>query len=79
MREPVRYRVKTTVGVFRPVQRPAFLEGERVRMTVESVRTATPDEIFDLATHVYDGLSNEDIDEIQEMARHRPFFADSAE
>jgi len=77
--------VKTTVdavfqgGVFKPVQRPAFLEGERVRMTVESVRKATPQEIFELATHVYDGLSNEDISEIEEMARHRPLFADSTE
>jgi predicted DNA-binding antitoxin AbrB/MazE fold protein len=77
--------VKATVdavfqgGVFRPVQRPGFLEGEHVRMTVESVRTATPEEIFALATHVYDGLSDEDIDEIEEMAQHRPFFTDSPE
>jgi len=46
--------------VFKPVQRPGFSDGERVRMTVESVRRSTPKEILDLVTHVYDGLSEQD-------------------
>ena len=77
--------MKTTVdavyegGVFKPVQRPGFSEGELVRMTVESVRKATPQEILELVTHVYDGLSAQDIDDVEAMARRRPFFTNSPE
>ena len=64
-------------GVFRPVRRPDLPDGERVRLTVESVGKATPDDILSLAARVYEGLSPKDIDEIEEMARRRPFFADA--
>ena len=63
--------------VFRPVRRPDLPEGERVRLTVESVEKAIPDDILRLATRVYEGLSPKDIDEIEEMARRRTFFADA--
>jgi predicted DNA-binding antitoxin AbrB/MazE fold protein len=75
--------VKATVqavfqdGVFRPVRRPDLPDGERVRLTVESVEKTTPDDILSLAARVYEGLSPKDIDEIEEMARRRPFFADA--
>lgn len=48
-------------------------------MTVESVRKATPNEIRELVTHVYDGLSEQDIDDVEAMARRRPFFTNSPE
>jgi predicted DNA-binding antitoxin AbrB/MazE fold protein len=44
--------VKATVeavfqdGVFKPVRRPDLLEGERVRITVETVAQAKPDDIL---------------------------------
>ena len=63
-------------GVFRPVRRPNLPEGERVRLTVESVGEASTDDILELAARVYEGLSPRDIDEIEEMARHRAFFTD---
>lgn len=75
--------VKATVdavfqdGVFKPVQRPELSEGERVRITVERVAQAKPDDILRLANKVYEGLSPKDVDEIEEMARHRTFFADA--
>ena len=75
--------VKATVdavfqdGVFRPERRPDLSEGERVRITVESVGQAKPDDILRLAAHVYEGLSPKDIDEIEEMARHRTLFTDA--
>ena len=61
-------------GVFRPVQRPDLPEGERVRLTVESVGEANPRDVLRLATRVYEGLSAKDVDEIEEMSRHRAFF-----
>jgi predicted DNA-binding antitoxin AbrB/MazE fold protein len=75
--------VKATVdavfedGVFKPVSRPNLVEGDRVRITVETVQQAKPDVILKLAAHVYEGLSPKDIDEIEEMARHGPFFGDA--
>lgn len=74
--------MKTTVeavyegGVFKPVQPTGFADGEHVRMTVESVPVAGIRDILDLATHVYDGLSARDIDEIEALARRRTFFTD---
>jgi len=75
--------VKATVdavfqdGVFKPQRRPDLPEGERVRITVETVGQAMPDDILHLAACVYEGLSTKDIDEIEEMARHRSLFTDA--
>ena len=64
-------------GVFRPVSPPELPEGERVRLTVERVTQTKPDDILKLASRVYDGLSRQDIDEIEDMARHRALFDDA--
>jgi predicted DNA-binding antitoxin AbrB/MazE fold protein len=64
-------------GVFRPVSPPELPEGERVRLTVERVAQATPDDILRLASQVYVGLSQQDIDEVEDMARHRALFDDA--
>ena len=64
-------------GVFRPDRPPDLPEGERVRLTVESMAQGSPIDILDLAARVYEGLSAKDIDEIEKMARRRPFFADA--
>jgi predicted DNA-binding antitoxin AbrB/MazE fold protein len=75
--------VKATVdaifqdGVFKPERRPDLPEGERVRITVETVGQAMPDDILRLAACVHEGLSTKDIDEIEEMARHRTLFTDA--
>ena len=37
----------------------------------------SPIDVLELATHVYEGLSPRDIDEIEEMARLSTFFADA--
>ncbi len=77
------YLVKSSVdavyqdGVFRPVSSPELPDGERVRLTVERVAPAKPDDILRLASRVYEGLSPQDIDEIEDMARHRPLFDDT--
>ena len=64
-------------GVFKPERRPDLSEGERVRITVETMGRAMPEDILHLAARVYEGLSTKDIDEIEEMARHRTLFADA--
>jgi predicted DNA-binding antitoxin AbrB/MazE fold protein len=64
-------------GVFRPVSPPELPEGERVRLTVERVAQAKPDDILKLAKRVYEGLSQQDIDEIEDIARHQPLFDDA--
>jgi len=56
-------------GVFRPVSRPDLPEGQRVRLTVERVAQATPEDILKLARRVYEGLSEEDIAEVEAVAR----------
>jgi len=64
-------------GVFRPLRSPGLPNGERVRLTVERVTPAKADDILKLANRVYEGLSPQDIDEIEDMARHRPLFDDT--
>ena len=64
-------------GVFRPVRSPELPDGELVRLTVERVVPAKSDDILKLADRVYEGLSAQDIDEIEDMARHRPLFDDT--
>ena len=60
-------------GVFQPLERLDLPEGERVRLTVESVGSANRTDVLQLAARVYGGLSAKDIDEIEEMGRRRPF------
>lgn len=64
-------------GVFKPVSPPELPEGVRVRLTVERVTPTQPDDSLKLASRVYDGLSQQDIDEIEDMARHRSLFDDA--
>ncbi len=66
-------------GVFTPVSRPdEVAEGARVRLTIESLAAGAPDEILSLARRVYDGLSPEDLADVEQMARRRTLFADEA-
>lgn len=60
-------------GVFRPLQQPpvAIADGQRVRITVDD--TCEPEPLR-LAMSVYDGLSDDDIDEIERIALDRGNF-----
>lgn len=53
----------------------AMTEGQRVRITIDD---GLP-EALRLATSVYDGLSNEDVDEIEKIAMDRSGFFGSWE
>jgi predicted DNA-binding antitoxin AbrB/MazE fold protein len=49
-------------------------EGQNVRLTIEA--SGNGDDILALATDVYDGLSESEIDEIEEIALDRTDFFD---
>ena len=64
-------------GVFRPVALGSLnlFEGQTVMLTVEPIDRAAY--ILSLAKQVYEGLSEEEIDEIERAMRRRPnFFGD---
>lgn len=59
-------------GVFRPVAAPAeIVEGQRVRLIMEPA----DGNVMDLASQVYQGLTDEQVDDIEQIALDRkPFF-----
>jgi predicted DNA-binding antitoxin AbrB/MazE fold protein len=61
-------------GVFRPLTpiRENFPKGRPVRLSIESEES--PSNILALATQVYDGLSESQIKEIEEIALERADF-----
>lgn len=60
-------------GTFRPIQRELLKlsDGQQVRITVED--ESEPD-VLRLAARVYEGLSSEEIDEIERIALNRGDF-----
>lgn len=66
-------------GIFRLVH-PSTLplrDGQRVRLVIETEES--PDAILALAAHVYDGLSPQDITEVEQIAlQRRDFFGAAA-
>lgn len=61
-------------GVFRPLKSPDISEGQQVRLIVETTSDPTPEELLELAAKVYQGLSAEQIDEIEQIALNRRDF-----
>lgn len=72
--------MKTTIdaifenGVFRPLRAPGIPQGKQVRLEVDIPDEESPDEVLALATAVLDGLSEEDIGEIESLALDRRDF-----
>ena len=61
-------------GVFRPLKSPEISEGQQVRLIVETTSDLTPEDLLELAAQVYQGLSAEQIDEIEQIALKRGDF-----
>lgn len=62
-------------GIFRPLTHLdiPILEGQQVRLVVETPES--PEEVLELATRVYNNLSEEQIDEIERIiVNRRDFF-----
>ncbi len=67
-------------GVFRPLETPKLAEGQSVQLIVDTTNPITPQEMLQLAAEVYEGLSETDVDEIEEIALKQDyFFANRAE
>ena len=65
-------------GAFKPVDNRSlpFSEGQRVKLTVE-VPAEKQGDLIELAGRVYEGLSDEDIDDVERIALDRSnFFPD---
>ena len=62
-------------GKFKPGENGSlpFSEGQRVRLTVETPDNSQGD-LIELASHVYDGLRDKDIDDIETIALDRSKF-----
>jgi predicted DNA-binding antitoxin AbrB/MazE fold protein len=64
-------------GVFRPLKLPKITEGQQVRLIVEETSRMRTEDILNLAAQVYQGLSEEEIAEIEKIALdRRNFFGD---
>lgn len=67
-------------GVFRPLKRPQIEEGQQVRIVIETNSMLAPDDMLQLAAQVYQGLSADDIEEIEHIAYdRRNFFGERSE
>lgn len=67
-------------GVFRPLKNPEISEGQQVRLIVEIKLEQTPEEMLKLAAQIYQGLSTEQIDEIEKIALDtHDFFGEETE
>ncbi|MBA2669850.1 MAG: antitoxin family protein [Gemmatimonadetes bacterium] len=64
-------------GIFRLLEKPAvsLRDGQHVRLTVET--EVTPGDVLALAEQVYAGLSDEEVDDVDQIALdRRSFFGD---
>ena len=66
-------KAKYEKGVFRPVTPPPINEGEVVTLVVTKEDTAKQD-VLVLASRVYEGLSEKEINEIEAIALDRSNF-----
>ena len=64
-------------GIFRPLKTPTIPDGQQVLLEVEPLGEKPVTNPLELATLVYQGLSESDIDEVEKIALERQdFFSD---
>ncbi len=61
-------------GIFRPLKPLEIPEGQQVLLKVETLSEDFPDDLLELAVQVYKGLSEKQIDEIEQIAFNRRDF-----
>ena len=64
-------------GSFKPLNNGSlpFAEGQRVKLTVETP-VETQDDLIELAAQVYDGLTEEEVNEVERLALDSGKFFD---
>ena len=64
-------------GIFRPLRAPNIPNGQQVLLEVEPLTAEPADNLIELATQVYEGLSENDINEIEKITlERRDFFSE---
>ena len=64
-------------GVFKPLKSPRLPDGQLVRLEIDTAPEASSDDLLELATKVYEGLSDQQIAEIEKISLdRRDFFGD---
>lgn len=67
-------------GVFKPSLPPNLLDGQHVRLEIETPSEESPEDILELASQVFNGLSDSQIEEIEQIALdRRDLFRNKAE
>ena len=61
-------------GVLRPLTSLQLNEGQSVRLVVEQKNALEAEEMLKLAFQIYEGLSEQEIEEIEEIASDRSHF-----
>ena len=61
-------------GVFKPVKSPKLPEHQRVIITIHQLQKENPNQELELWHQVYEGLSDQDIVEIESIALDRSHF-----
>jgi predicted DNA-binding antitoxin AbrB/MazE fold protein len=61
-------------GVLMPLEALPLVNGQQVRITVEPNNAARTAHVLELAAKVYEGLTDDEIDEIEKAIQRRPFF-----
>ncbi len=61
-------------GVFRPLELPRIADGQNVTLTVEEIQVASQPDILRLAARVYEGLTEQQVLEIEQIALDRRSF-----
>ena len=64
-------------GVFKPLKSPSLPDGQLVRLEIDTTPEPSSDDLLELAAKVYEGLSDQQIAEIEKIALdRRDFFGD---
>jgi len=67
-------------GIFRPLKTPELSEGQAVQLIIRSQKPISPSQMLQLAAEVYQGFSDQQIDEIEEITLDRQnFFGETIE
>lgn len=61
-------------GVFRPLKAPELSEGQEVQLIVQSKNKISSDQMLQIAAEAYEGLSAEQIQDIEQIALERQNF-----
>jgi predicted DNA-binding antitoxin AbrB/MazE fold protein len=64
-------------GVFKPLKSPSLSDGQLVRLEIETALETSCDDLLELAAKVYEGLSDQQIAEVEKIVLdRRDFFGD---